>query len=132
MAKATIQAKLPFPAERVWNVMTDLTRWDWRSDLARIEAAGKGAFAEYAKDGFATCFAVTRREPPAHWAFDVENANMEGRWTGDFAPAPGGCVLTLTEEVTAKKLWMRPFVGMYLKRRRARYLSDLRRALKKG
>ena len=38
-------------------------------------------------------------------------------------------LLEFTEAVTAKKLVMKPFVGMYLKKQQAKYIQDLREAL---
>lgn len=36
-----------------------------------------------------------------------------------------------TEQVTAKKLVLRPFVKAYLKRQQTRYIKDLERALER-
>lgn len=55
--------------------------------------------------------------------------NIKGRWTGEFLPAASGCTVTLTEDVTPKKAWMRPLAGMFLRRQQLRYLSDRREAL---
>lgn len=129
MARARITAELACSPERVWERVTDLTRQDWRSDVERVETAGEGSFVEYGRDGFVTAFTVTRREEPRLWAFDLENGNISGRWSGEFHPAAGGCRLTFTQEVTPKKIWMRPFAGLYLRRQQRRYLADLRKAL---
>lgn len=129
MAELTMTAVLSAPLERVWTVVTDLDRWDWRSDLDRIERTGENTFAEHTRDGFSTQFTITRTEPPARWEFDMENANMRGRWSGVFRAVPGGTEVVFTEQVTAKKWFMRPFVKAYLQKQQARYLADLRRAL---
>ena len=39
---STVTALLPYPPERVWAVVTDLDRWQWRSDLRRLDHAGGG------------------------------------------------------------------------------------------
>lgn len=129
MARARITAELACPVERVWETVTDLARQDWRSDVERVEVTGEGTFVEYGRDGFATSFTVTRREAPHRWAFDLENGNIRGSWSGEFRPAAGGCRVTLTEEVTPKRAWMRPFAGPYLRRQQRRYLADLKKAL---
>lgn len=129
MARARITAELACPPERVWETVTDLTRQDWRSDVERVEVTGEGTFVEYAAGGAATVFTVTRREPPCHWAFDLENENIKGSWAGEFHPAAGGCTVTFTEDVTPKKAWMRPLAGLYLRRQQRRYLADLKTAL---
>lgn len=129
MARAAITAELACSVERVWETVTDLSRQGWRGDVERVEISGGGTFMEYAAGGFATAFAVTRREAPHHWALDLENANVSGRWSGEFLPVAGGCTVTFTEEITPKKAWMRPLAGVYLRRQQRRYLADLKRAL---
>ena len=126
---STVTALLPYPPERVWAVVTDLDRWQWRGDLSRLDHAGEDAFTEYNKSGFSTRFTVTDRRPAALWAFDVDNANLTGRWTGAFSPEGGGTRITFTETITVKKPWMRLFAKGYLRRQQTRYLSDLGRAL---
>ena len=124
-----VEALLPCPPERVWAVVTDLERWQWRSDLRRLDHAGDDAFTEYGKSGFPTRFTVTDRRPPARWAFDIDNANLTGRWTGEFRPEGGGTRVVFTEVITPKRRWMRLFAKGYLRRRQARYAADLRQAL---
>ncbi len=61
----------------------------------------------------------------------MENSNMKGHWTGVFKEMDGLSEIEFTEEVTAKKLLMKPFVGVYLKKQQAQYVADLRRAVEK-
>ena len=60
----------------------------------------------------------------------MENSNMQGHWTGLFTERDGQTEIDFTEEVTAKKLIMKPFVKGYLKKQQEQYVSDLRKALK--
>ena len=126
---SSITAVLPYPPERVWAAVTDLDHWQWRSDLSRLERMGEDAFTEYGQGGFPTYFTVTDRRPPSLWAFDIENANLTGRWTGEFQPEGADTRVTFTEHIAPKKAWMRLFAKGYLRRQQARYLEDLRRAL---
>ena len=122
-------ALVPYPTERVWAVVADLDRWQWRSDLSRLDHIGEDAFTEYDRSGFPTSFTVTERRPLSRWAFDLDNANLAGRWTGEFRPEGSGTQVTFTETITVKKPWMRFFAKGYLRRQQARYLADLGRAL---
>lgn len=128
---STATTLLPHPPDRVWAAVTDLDRWQWRSDLRRLDRIGEDTFTEYDKTGFSTRFTVTDRRPPTLWAFDVDNANLTGRWTGEFRPENGGTRVTFTETITVKKPWMRLFARGYLRRQQARYLTDLRKALER-
>ena len=53
---------------------------------------------------------------------------MQGHWMGKFSYKDGATFIEFTEDVTAKKLVMKPFVGMYLKKQQAKYIQDLREA----
>ena len=129
MAVSKIQAVFHSDIENVWNIVTSLENYKWRSDLSRIEIINEKQFIEYTKDGYATTFKITVQEPYKCWEFDMENSNMKGHWTGIFSRADGQTVIDFTEDVTAKKLIMKPFVKAYLKKQQKQYISDLRKAL---
>lgn len=131
MIASTMEAVVSQPREKVWAVVTDLGNWRWRSDLEGLEQTGPDTFTEYAKGGFATRFTVTCRQEPVRWAFDLENANMAGTWTGEFQAVPEGTKITFTERLAPKKRWMKFMMKGYLRRQQAQYLADLKRALEK-
>lgn len=72
---------------------------------------------------------MTQREPFARWEFDMDNDNMHGHWIGVFTARDGMTEIDFTEEVTAKKLLLKPFVKGYLKKQQERYITDLKKAL---
>ncbi len=129
MAVSRIQVTLPCELNKVWEAVTSLTVYGWRSDLSKIEVLSDTRFVEYTKDGYATTFTTTALEPYQRWEFDLENGNITGHWIGLFAEMDGHTQLELTETITAKKFFMRPFVKAYLKKQQARYIADLKRAL---
>lgn len=115
--------------QKVWDVVTSLTEYGWRSDIDKIEILSETDFVEYTKDGYATTFTVTAAEPWQRWEFDMENDNIKGHWIGLFFQEDGKTTVDFTENVTAKKAWMKPFVKGYLKKQQARYMEDLKKAL---
>ena len=129
MAISNIKAVFPSSVKNVWNVVTSLENHQWRSDLSRIEIKGEKQFIEYTKDGYATTFTITAMEPCKRWEFDMENSNMKGHWTGIFIETDGQTEIDFTEEVTAKKFFMKPFVKSFLKKQQELYVSDLRKVL---
>ena len=131
MAVSNIKATFACDVQKVWNIVISLENYQWRSDLSKIEVISDTQFVEYTKDGYSTNFMVTAREPYKRWEFDMENSNMKGHWTGVFKEMDGLSEIEFTEEVTAKKLLMKPFVGAYLKKQQAQYVADLQRAVKK-
>lgn len=129
MAASSVRAVFSARVQKVWDVVTSQTDYQWRSDVSRIESLSATRFVEYSKDGFATTFTVTCFQPYRRWEFDLENSNMKGHWTGIFTEMDGQTQVCLTEEVTAKRLLLRPLVKPFLRRQQARYLADLAKAL---
>lgn len=129
MAVSNIKATFQNDIQKVWEVVTSLDNYAWRSDLSNIEVINETQFIEYTKDGFATTFTVTAKEPYKLWEFDMENDNIKGHWIGKFAEKNGQTEVDFTEDVIAKKLVMKPFVKLYLKKQQALYISDLEKVL---
>lgn len=131
MANSNIKATFPCDIRRVWETVTDVENYGWRSDLSRTEVMDENRFVEYTTEGYATTFTVTALETCKRWEFDMENSNMKGHWIGLFTQKGEETEVNFTEEVIAKKLFMRPFVGSYLKKQQAQFISDLRKELMK-
>lgn len=129
MAVSKIKAVFQSDIKRVWEVVTSLENYSWRSDLSKIEIISESQFVEYTKDGYATTFTITRTEPYRRWEFDMENSNMKGHWAGVFSEKGDVTEIDFTEEATAKKIMMKPLVKLYLKKQQESYISDLRKAL---
>lgn len=130
---AIIKCKAVFQRDlqTVWDFVTSLENYQWRSGLSRIEVVSEKQFIEYTKDGYATTFTTTVSEPFERWEFDMENSNMVGHWTGVFKGRGGKTEIEFTEVVTAKKWIMKPLVRGYLRTQQKQYVSDLRKALEK-
>lgn len=131
MTSSNIKATFQSNVQNVWNIVTSLEKYEWRSDLSRIEVINEKQFIEYTKDGYATTFTTTVVEPYKRWEFDMENSNMKGHWTGIFTERDGQTEIDFTEEVTAKKYFMKPFIKTYLKKQQAQYISDLENQIDK-
>lgn len=59
----------------------------------------------------------------------MENENMVGHWIGVFSSDGKNTTISFTEDVTAKKLLMKPFVKKYLQKQQALYVEDLQRTI---
>ncbi len=129
MTVSTIKAIFESDINKVWETVTNLKDYTWRSDLSSVEILSENQFVEHDKSGYATKFTVTCSKPPERWEFDMENGNMSGHWVGVFTKAGEKTEIEFTESVEAKKLIMKPFVRAYLKKQQERCISDLRRAL---
>ncbi len=130
MAVSTIKAEFQYEIEKVWELVTSLYKYSWRSDLDEIVVTvPEKEFEEHTKDGYVTKFKITAFDEYKNYEFDMENGNMQGHWIGKFSYKDGITCIEFTENVIAKKLIMKPFVRMYLKKQQAKYIQDLRDAL---
>lgn len=129
MAVSKIAVHFDCNVEEVWNTVTSLENYGWRSDLDRIEVIDDRQFIEYTKDGYATYFTTTVFDPYKLWEFDMENSNMKGHWIGVFSQKTDRTYIEFAETVTAKKFVMKPFVKLYLLKQQETYIFDLRKAL---
>ena len=129
MAISNTKAVFQTQVEKVWETVTSLDHYAWRSDLSRIEVVNDRQFIEYTKEGYATKFTITVTEFCKRWEFDMENDNMSGHWTGVFIQKGEQTEIDFTEEVTAKKNFMKPFLKTYLKKQRKCYIQDLTKEL---
>ena len=130
MVTANIKGSFSCGLEETWNVVASLEDYEWRSGLEKIEILEAGKkFIEHTVDGYQTTFTITAFEPFSRYEFDMENSNMSGHWTGIFSTKGGKTYIDFTEEVTAKKWWLKPLVGIYLRKQQAMYIEDLKRVL---
>ena len=130
MVTSNIKALIPSDLRKVWDFVLDIENYGtWRSDLSKTETINEKQFIEYTKGGYPTTFTVTLVEPYRRWEFDMENSNMKGHWIGVFTNKGKETEIDFTEFVEAKKLLMKPFVKLYLKKQQAQFVADMRKIL---
>lgn len=129
MAISNIKATFQSDIKKVWEIVTSVENYTWRSDLSRTEILNEKQFIEYTKEGYPTTFSITISEPYERWEFDMENDNMKGHWIGVFSKKGEQTEIDFTEDVSAKKMFMKPFVKSYLRKQQAQFISDLEKAL---
>lgn len=61
----------------------------------------------------------------------MENSNMKGHWIGIFTSKDDKTEIDFTEQVSAKKFFMKPFVKSYLKKHQTQFVMDLKKILEK-
>lgn len=131
MTTSNIKAVFKSDIRKVWETVLAVENYKWRSDLNKVEVISEKQFIEYTKDGYPTTFTVTAVEPYKRWEFDMENTNMKGHWSGVFTSRGKETEIEFTEYVTAKKLFLKPFVKLYLKKQQKQFVTDLEKELKK-
>lgn len=129
LAISNIKAAFRCDIHRVWEVVTSVENYTWRSDLRKTKILNEKQFVEYTKKGYETTFTITVTEPYHRWEFDMENSNMKGHWIGIFTQNGENTEIDFTEDATAKKMLIKPFVKSYLKKQQAQFVSDLKQVL---
>lgn len=134
MVTSNIKAMIKSDIRSVWEIVLAVENYStWRRDLSKTEIRSEKQFVEYTNQGYPTTFTVTETEPYRCWKFDMENSNMSGHWVGVFTAKGSETEIDFTEYVTAKKLFMKPFVKLFLKRQQVQFVLDLKNeAEKKG
>lgn len=132
MAKSNIKKEFCCDIEKLWDIITDNTKYAWRSDLSRIEITDDKHFIEYAKNDYPTYFTITKKEKLKEYKFDIENTNIKGKWTGIFKKQENGNVLIdFTEEIETNNIIMKLLAKPYLKMQQKRYVKDLEKEINK-
>lgn len=129
MTTSNIKAVFKSDIRKVWETVLAIENYKWRSDLNKVEVISEKQFIEYTKDGYPITFTVTAVEPYKRWEFDMENTNMKGHWSGVFTSRGKETEIEFTEYVTAKKLFLKPFVKFYLKKQQKQFVTDLEKEL---
>ena len=127
LVRANKKATFPYSLQRVWEVVTSLTNYSWRSDIEKIEVVSDTQFIETTKDGYRTVFTITKQEPCRLWEFDMENSNIKGHWTGIFTSKGNKTQIDFTECVIVKRIIMKPFVKSYLRKQQSQFVMDLKK-----
>ena len=131
MATSNIKVTVQSDIHKVWDIVTAVEGYTWRSDLSKIEVLSDKQFLEYTKDGYTTTFTITVEEPYKRWEFDMENSNMKGHWIGIFIPKGRETEINFSEKIYSKKFFLKPFVKSYLKKQQTQFVADLEKALLK-
>lgn len=130
MATAQIKAKIKCNIHTVWKIVLDVEQYGkWRSDIREAKRLHEHQFVEITDGGYSTTFTVTAEEAETRWEFDMENSNMRGHWTGVFTANGSETEIDFTENVTAKKFFMKPLVKSFLKKQQAQFVRDLQTVL---
>ena len=129
MATSNMKVTILCPIETVWDTVTNLNDFSWRSDLKAVKIIDEHNFIEIAKNGIETYFRITECIKYQSWIFEIENKNIKGAWVGKFYVEDDKTILDFTETVVSKKLIFKPFISLYLKRQQKIYFRDLKAKL---
>ena len=129
MVTSNMKVTILCPIEIVWDTVTNLNDFSWRSDLKAVKIIDEHNFIEIAKNGIETYFRITECIKYQSWIFEIENKNIKGAWVGKFYVEDDKTILDFTETVVSKKLIFKPFISLYLKRQQKIYFRDLKAKL---
>lgn len=126
MATSNMKVTILCPIEIVWDTVTNLNDFSWRSDLKDVKIIDEHNFIEISKNGIETYFRITECIKYRSWIFEIDNKNIKGFWLGKFYSKGDKTILDFTENVVSKKVIFKPFISFYLKRQQKIYFRDLK------
>ena len=126
MATSNMKVTILCPIEIVWDTVTNLNDFSWRSDLKAVKIIDEHNFIEIATNGIETYFRITECIKYQSWIFEIDNKNIKGTWIGKFYSKGDKTILDFTENVVSKKIIFKPFISLYLKRQQRIYFKDLK------
>ena len=126
MATSNMKVTILCPIEIVWDTVTSLNDFSWRSDLKAVKIIDEHNFIEIAKNGIETYFRIIECIKYQSWIFEIDNKNIKGTWIGKFYSKGDKTILDFTENVVSKKIIFKPFISLYLKRQQRIYFKDLK------
>ena len=126
MATSNMKVTILCPIEIVWDTVTNLNDFSWRSDLKDVRIIDENNFIEITKNGVETYFRITECIKYQSWIFEIDNKNIKGTWIGKFYSKGDKTILDFTENVVSKKIIFKPFISLYLKRQQRIYFKDLK------
>ena len=126
MATSNMKVTILCPIEIVWDTVTNLNDFSWRSDLKAVKIIDEHNFIEIAKNGIETYFRITECIKYQSWIFEIDNKNIKGTWIGKLYSKGDKTILDFTENVVSKKIIFKPFISLYLKRQQRIYFKDLK------
>ena len=88
MTVSTVEALLPWRAEQVWQVVTDLRRTGWRSDLSRVEERGPAGVCGVHQRG--SCHPVFCHPGPSLPTLGIPSGKRQPPGQLDGGVFPGG------------------------------------------
>ena len=62
MIKLNIKKEFNCDKNKLWDIITDNTKFTWRSDLSKIVIVDDKHFIEYDKNNFPTYFTITSKK----------------------------------------------------------------------
>lgn len=125
----TIERTFNSNIKTVWDIVTNLKNYHWRSDILRINIVNEKEFIEITKSGYLTTFRIIKEEKFKYWEFKIDNSNMEGYWKGEFFIENGKTKVKFIENLKAKKIWLIPILKIYIKKQQKIYMEDLEKYL---
>lgn len=127
MIRSTIKSSIRADLHTVWDVVTSLQDYSWRSDISSVEFSDEKHFKEVSNNGYVTSFTITVLEPLVQYSFTMDNENLSGEWTGFFKQTELGTEIQFIESIRLKKCRLYLFAWFYIRNQQKRYVSDLKR-----
>lgn len=132
LIQSVYKETLPFSKKEIWDIITNNTNYEWRTDLEKIEIVDETHFVEIDLNHFQTNFNITKMEAMTLYEFQIQNKNLNGIWSGELKEINNDSTeVTFTEQIEVNNLLMKLLAKSFLKKQQKRYFKDLLNELEK-
>lgn len=117
----------------IFEIMTDNTKYKWRTNVDKVSIMNENIFTEYAKNGAETKFYVTEFKTDVVYKMNIESNMFTGKFIADFESLEnGGARVKFTEEIYPRNIFAYFFakISKVLETLQNQYIKDLKEALK--
>ncbi len=129
MIKSNIKVKLDFDIIKVWNKITHLENYSWRSDLRNVKVLNDDTFVLSSNSKNPTTCKITYVKLYREWEFHLDNKHFSGIFKGFFSGDESNCTIEFEGRLSPKKIYILPFLKDILKKQQHTYINDLKNAL---
>ncbi len=129
MVKSSLKVKLNFDIVKVWNKVTYLENYSWRSDLNDLEVLNNDTFIINKKKKNPTVCKITFAKLYRQWEIKIDNKHFSGEYAGIFKGDEEHCVIEFYGNLKPKNIYILPFLKDILKKEQTNYINDLQKAL---
>ncbi len=129
MIKSKIKVKLDFDIVKVWNKITYLENYTWRSGFGKIKIINNSTFIINSQSKNSTLCKFTFAKLYRQWELKLENKHYFGVIKGFLSGDENHCVIEFDTNLKPKKMFLLPFIKDTLKKQQQIYINDLKKAL---
>ena len=117
------------PVDEVWDVLANVSAFQWRRNVARVKVEDENRFLEYNENGRCTEVVITRKERCRNWVCSYKSERMTGRIFIKLEERNNRTIIIITEIANGVTYEDPSVLNALIRKRQAHFLADLKKKL---